>query len=89
MNNIHLAILGSKPFSNIINELEFSNILNSKDQFNHNDKKTSVGELADTFNDIRDENLIRKTKELESKGYKVIAPVGDGHIDLLKNKNQK
>lgn len=55
----------------------------------YNDKKTSVGELADTFNDIRDENLIRKTKELESKGYKVIAPVGDGHIDLLKNKNQK
>jgi DNA-binding response OmpR family regulator len=42
MNNIHLDILGSKPFSNIINELEFTNILNSKDQFNHNDKKISV-----------------------------------------------
>ena len=42
MNNIHLDILGSKPFSNIINELEFTDILNSKDQFNHNDKKISV-----------------------------------------------
>jgi hypothetical protein len=51
----------------------------------YNDKVTSVGKLADTFNDIRDENLIRKTKELESNGYKVIAPVGSGHIDLIKN----
>ena len=57
MNNIHLAILGSKPFSNIINELEFSNILNSKDQFNHNDKKTSVKVLFA-------ENL--KVKEVKS-----------------------
>ena len=51
----------------------------------YNDKVTSVGKLADTFNDIRDENLINKTKEYESKGYKVIAPVGEGHIDLIKN----
>jgi len=51
----------------------------------YNDKVTSIGKLADTFNEIRDENLINKTKEYESKGYKVIAPVGDGHIDLIKN----
>jgi hypothetical protein len=51
----------------------------------YNDKVTSVSKLADTFNEIRDENLIKKTKEYESKGYKVIAPVGDGHIDLIKN----
>jgi len=42
MNNIHLTVLGSTLFSNIINELEFSNILNSKDQLNHNDNKISV-----------------------------------------------
>jgi DNA-binding response OmpR family regulator len=42
MNNIHLTILGSTLFSNIINELEFINILNSKDQLNHNDNKISV-----------------------------------------------
>jgi DNA-binding response OmpR family regulator len=42
MNNIHLTILGSTLFSNIINEIEFSNILNSKDQLNHNDNKISV-----------------------------------------------
>ena len=28
MNNIHLSILGSAPFINILNELEFSNSLN-------------------------------------------------------------
>ena len=28
MNNTHLSILGSTPFSNILNELEFDNILN-------------------------------------------------------------
>ena len=40
MNNIHLTILGSaSPFSNILNELEFNNILNPNNQSNHKDKK--------------------------------------------------
>jgi len=38
MNNIHLSILGSTSFSNILNELEFNNILNPSGQLN-NDKK--------------------------------------------------
>ena len=42
MNNIHLNILGSTPFLNIINELEFIYILNPKDQLNHNENKISV-----------------------------------------------
>jgi hypothetical protein len=42
MNNIHLTILGSTPFSSILNELEFSNILNPNGQSNHNDKKIIV-----------------------------------------------
>ena len=42
MNNIHLSILGSVPFSNILNELEFNNILNSNNISNHNDKKILV-----------------------------------------------
>ena len=54
----------------------------------HNDKPTSVGRLADAFNEIRDENLLKKVKEYESKGYKVVAPVGSGHIDLIKKKEQ-
>ena len=42
MNNIHLSILGSALFSNILQELEFNNILNSNNQLNHNNKKVLV-----------------------------------------------
>ena len=52
----------------------------------YNDVYTDVAKITDTFNEIRDKNLIRKAKELESKGYKVIAPIGAGHIDLIKSK---
>jgi len=79
MNNIHLDILGSKPFSNIINELEFTNILNSKDQFNHNDKKISVKILFA-------ENL--KAKEVKSlllQNEPIILFVN--HKDYIKKNN--
>ena len=52
------------------------------------DKKTKVGELSDAFNDARDENLIRKMKKYEDKGYKVVSAAGYGHIDLIKNKGK-
>jgi hypothetical protein len=52
------------------------------------DKKTKVGELSDTFNDARDENLIRKMKKYEDAGYKVVSAAGYGHIDLIKNKGK-
>jgi DNA-binding response OmpR family regulator len=42
MNNIHLSILGSTPFLNLLNELEFNNILNSYTQLSHKDKKIIV-----------------------------------------------
>jgi len=42
MNNIHLSVLGSKTFLNLLNELEFSNILNPSSQLNHDNKKISV-----------------------------------------------
>ena len=42
MNNIHLSILGSAPFSNILNELEFNNILNENKISSHSDKKILV-----------------------------------------------
>jgi DNA-binding response OmpR family regulator len=57
MNNIHLSILGSKTFLNLLNELEFSNILNLSSQLNHNNKKISVRILFA-------ENL--KTKEVKN-----------------------
>jgi DNA-binding response OmpR family regulator len=42
MNNIHLSILGSIKFSDMLNELEFNNILNQNNISNHNDKKIFV-----------------------------------------------
>jgi hypothetical protein len=42
MNNIYLISLGSKTFSNVLNELEFNNVLNPNNQFNHDDKKIVV-----------------------------------------------
>jgi hypothetical protein len=42
MNNIHLSILGSGSFFNILNELEFNNVINSNNHLNHNHKKILV-----------------------------------------------
>jgi DNA-binding response OmpR family regulator len=42
MNSTYLTIFGSKIFSNILNELDFNNILNSSSQSRHNEKKNEV-----------------------------------------------
>jgi cytidyltransferase-like protein len=50
----------------------------------YGDKYTKVAKVADAFNEARDENLLSKLKKYESKGYKVIATAGEGHINLIK-----
>ena len=45
MNNIHLSISGSDPFSSILNELDFNNILELSSQLNHHNKKILVNIL--------------------------------------------
>jgi DNA-binding response OmpR family regulator len=42
MNNFHLTILGSDSFLNILNELEFNNLLNSSNQLNSTYKKIII-----------------------------------------------
>ena len=42
MNNIHLSILGSASFLNMLNELEFNNILIPNNKLNFGDKKTLI-----------------------------------------------
>ena len=79
MNNIHLTILGSAPFLNIINELEFSNILNSKDQFNHNDSKISLKIVfAENLN-------VKKVKSLLLQNEPIILFLN--HKDYVKKNN--
>ena len=79
MNNIHLSILGSSPFSNILNELEFNDILNPTNQLNDNSKKILVKILFT-------ENL--KTKEVKNyllKNEPVILFLN--HKDYIKKNN--
>ena len=42
MNNFHLTVLGSDSFLNVLNELEFNNLLDSSNQLNSIDKKIIV-----------------------------------------------
>ena len=42
MNNFHLTVLGSDSFLNVLNELEFNNLLNSSNQLNSTDKKIII-----------------------------------------------
>ncbi len=42
MNNIHLHIIGSKSFSNLLNELDFNYTINSDNNFKYNNKNLLV-----------------------------------------------
>jgi len=42
-----------------------------------------ISKATDAYNEVRDQNLIKKVKEYESKGYKVIAAAGEGHLKNL------
>ena len=42
MSNIHLSILGSIPFLNLLNELDFKNVLISNKQLNYSDKEIFI-----------------------------------------------
>jgi hypothetical protein len=46
---------------------------------------TEMTKITNIFNEVRDQNLLMKIKSHHSKGYKVIATAGEGHIDLIKN----
>ena len=79
MNNIHLSIFGSAPFSNILNELEFNDILNPANQLNNNNKKILVKILFT-------ENLkIKEVKNYLLKNEPVILFLN--HKDYIKKNN--
>jgi DNA-binding response OmpR family regulator len=81
MNNIHLNVLGSDTFLNLLNELEFNNILNLSRQLNHNNKKISVKILfADNFK-------IREVKNYLLENEPIILFLK--HKDYIKKNNLK
>jgi hypothetical protein len=49
------------------------------------DTPTKINDIQVAFNEIRDENLIEKTKQLQSQGKIPITIAGEGHIELVKN----
>jgi hypothetical protein len=53
------------------------------------DTKTKINDIQVAFNDIRDENIIEKTKQLQSQGKIPITIAGEGHIELVKNMMNK
>jgi DNA-binding response OmpR family regulator len=81
MNNIHLSILGSVPFLNILNELEFNIILNHNNLSNHNDKKILVKIL------FVDNLKINEVKNYLLKNEPVILFLK--HKDYIKKNNLK
>jgi DNA-binding response OmpR family regulator len=81
MNNIHLNVLGSDAFLNLLNELEFNNILNLSRQLNHNNKKIPVKILfADNFK-------IREVKNYLLENVPIILFLNDK--DYIKKNNLK
>ena len=81
MNNIHLSILGSTSFVNILNELEFNNILNPNNHANLNGKKILVKILFA-------ENLkIKEVKNYLLKNEPVFLFLN--HKDYIKKNNLK
>jgi len=81
MNTIHLSILGSTPFSNLLNELEFNDILNLNNTSNHSDKKILVKILFA-------ENLkIKEVKNYLLKDEPIILFLN--HKDYIKKNNLK
>ena len=51
----------------------------------YGDKETKINDIQIAFNEIRDENIIEKNKELTTQGKIPITIAGEGHIELVKN----
>ncbi len=51
--------------------------------------ETEISKAQQTYNGFRQKELDRKIKEAEAEGYKVIAPVGNSHVDMWRQRNKK
>ena len=74
MNNIYLSILGSTSFSELLNELQFNNILNTNNHSKHSDCKILVKIIfVESFNISEVKNYILSNEPiillLNNKNY--------------------
>jgi len=60
--------------------------LNFRDDDGYDETEISKGQEA--YNNFRQQELDRKIKEAEDNGYTVIAPVGNSHVDLWRQRNK-
>ena len=51
----------------------------------YGDKETKINDIQVAFNEIRDENIIDKNKELTAQGKIPIIVAGESHVELVKN----
>ena len=82
--------------TNITDKTDFNNLtdaekkdlyeLNYNDEGKMGDNEIMKGQQA--YNGFRQKELDTKIKEAESKGYTVIAPVGNDHVDMWRQRNK-
>ena len=60
--------------------------LNFRDDTEYGETEISKGQKA--YNGFRQKELDRKIKEAEDNGFTVIAPVGNSHVDMWRNRNK-
>jgi hypothetical protein len=51
--------------------------------------ETEISKAQEEYNGFRQRELDRKIKEAEDAGYTVIAPVGNSHVDMRRQRNKK
>ena len=50
--------------------------------------ETEISKAQEAYNGFRQKELDRKIAEAEQQGYKVIAPVGNSHVDMWRQRNK-
>jgi hypothetical protein len=83
--------------TNITDKTDFNNLtdeerkdlyeLNYNDEGNMGDNEIMKGQQS--YNGFRQKELDRKIKEAEDNGYTVIAPVGNSHVDMRRQRTKK
>ena len=60
--------------------------LNYRDDSSYGE--TEISKAQEAYNGFRQKELDRKIAEAEQQGYKVIAPVGNSHVDMWRQRNK-